>query len=278
MDFSPVTPPPVLSSSPAAENSTDFAPGAAPASPIPVWKSVAVLALSLVVYVFFWIKPSPTIPSQAGVVMNLPGYVRSGSGFVGTPAPVTTAELNILPKDTEFARDNYSDFPDQDQIFCGIVLSGAMQQSIHRPEVCLVAQGWTIVEQENIPIQLPSGHRLTVKNLKIRKNVTTTDGRSILLTQYNMYWFVGEKTTTSEHWMRIFLSSWDRIVHNRAHRWAYVTVASTITEKLIPNGKNAEQTKAMMIDFIKAIVPTFQKSEMPAATWQGKTGSNRAPS
>ena len=247
-------------------------------SGVPLWKSGILLALGLFVWGFFFLKPPPTVPSRAGVVMSLPGYVRAGSGYIGIPAPVSEAELTILPKDTQFARDNYSDYPDSDHIFCGIVLSGATQQSIHRPEVCLYAQGWKLINEETVPITLNSGRLLKVENLSIRKNIIDATGKSFSLTEFNMYWFVGENITTPYHWVRFFLSSWDRIFHNRAHRWAYVTVSAPITEGLITNGKNAAQTKAAMIDFIKAVVPTFQKDEMPAAGVSTTVKSSRGPS
>ena len=237
---------------------------------VPIWRSVVVLLAAGIICLFFWIMPQPTLRNQSGVVMKLPDYIASGSGFFGTPTPVTKAEQTILPKDTEFERKDYRDYPNGDEIFCGIVLSGAMQQSIHRPEVCLVAQGWTISDQENVSIRLPSGHDLTVRNLTVRRTYPT-GGKEIMLTRYNMYWFVGDNVTTPSHLMRIFLSSWDRIVHNRAHRWAYVTVASPITQNLIPDGKDPAQTKEMMIDFIRRIVPTFQKSEMTATA--GNSGN-----
>lgn len=255
-----MTPPSTLPPPPARE----AFPAGAEAGAVPYWRSVTVIVLGLLVCLFFWIKPQATLPPQAGVVMHLPGYIEAGRGFVGTTAEVTPPERLILPKDTEFARKEYRDFPNHDDIFCGIVLSGAMQQSIHRPEVCLVAQGWSITNQEDIPIRLASGRELIVRNLTIKKTIPL-NGRQITLVRYNMYWFVGEKVTTPSHAMRIFLSSWDRIVHNRAHRWAYVTVASLITKDLFPDGLDAAQTKALMIDFIQRIVPTFQISEMPAA-------------
>jgi hypothetical protein len=234
---------------------------------VPIWRSVVVLLTAGVICLFFWIMPQPTLRNQPGVVMHLPDFIPISSSidFFGAPAPVTEPEKQILPKDTEFERKNYLDLPGHDEIFCGIVLSGAMQQSIHRPEVCLVAQGWTISDQENVSIRLPSGHILTVRNLTVR-HAYPVEGKDVTLTRYNMYWFVGDNVTTSSHLVRIFLSSWDRIFHNRAHRWAYVTVASLITKDLTPDGKDAAQTKAMMVDFIQHIVPTFQKSEMTATT------------
>ena len=236
-----------------------------PARPeVPVWRSVAVLLLGIFVCVVYWTKPPAALPPQSGVVMHLPGFIDVGSGFVGQNAEVTQAEHTILPQDTEFARKNYLDYPGPDEIFCSIVLSGAMQQSIHRPEACLVAQGWSITNREDIPIRLESGHELTVRNLTI-KRVLSVNGRSLTIRDYNMYWFVGENVTTPSHVTRMFLNSWDRIVHNRAHRWAYVTVSSPITRDFRPNGLDADQTRTLLIQFIRYVVPYFQKSEMPAA-------------
>ena len=62
---------------------------------------------------------------------------------------------------------------------------------------------------------------------------------------------------------RVLLSNWDRVMHNRAHRWAYVSVFSLITDNLRPDGLDAQQTQSLLVDFAKKVVPTFQISEMP---------------
>jgi hypothetical protein len=233
--------------------------------PTPVWRSLVVLLIGAFIGLIYWLNPPLNLPPQAGVVMHLPDYVRAGSGFIGSPAEVSAAERRILPSDTEFARKLYRDLPGHDEIYCSIVLTGAMQQSIHRPEVCLVAQAWNIINQEYIPIQLESGHKLVVCNLTIQ-HVGQYQGQPVPVTAYNMYWFVGEKITTPSSSERTFLTSWDRIVHNRAHRWAYITVMAHITDNLEPNGLNAAQTRTMMLDFIRKVVPSFQKDEMPDGT------------
>jgi hypothetical protein len=240
------------------------APPQALDQPTPMWRSVVILLIGSLIGICYWLRPPLDLPPQAGVVMQLPDYVRTGGGFIGTPAQVSPQERHILPKDTEFARKLYRDLPAQDGIYCSIVLTGAMQQSIHRPEVCLVAQGWDIVNQEYIPIELKSGHRLVVCNLTIQRVVHRE--QPVTITAYNMYWFVGEKITTPSHLERTFLTSWDRIVHNRAHRWAYVTVMAQITQNLRPDGLDPAQTKKLMIDFVRDVVPSFEKEEMPETT------------
>ena len=47
----------------------------------------------------------------------------------------------------------------------------------------------------------------------------------------------------------------DRLLHGYNQRWAYVTVASTVTKGLQPFGKNEEQTDAMLKDVIAEIYP-----------------------
>jgi hypothetical protein len=231
--------------------------------PPPIWRSLVILLVGAFIGLVYWLNPPVTLPPQSGVVMQLPSYVRADGGFIGSPAEVTPTERHVLPKDTEFARKLYRDLPGQDEIYLSIVLTGALHQSIHRPEVCLVAQGWNIINQEYIPIRLASGHELVVCSLTIRKVIPYGE-RSVTVTAYNMYWFVGEKITTPSHVERAFLSSWDRIVHNRSHRWAYVTVLAQITKDLRPNGLDPAQTRNLMIDFIREVVPSFQKDEMPA--------------
>jgi hypothetical protein len=226
---------------------------------VPLWRSGFVLLLAAVVGIAYWFNPPLNVQSQAGVVMELPVIVGD---YLGKKGEITKVELDILPKDTEFARRYYDD-SHGNQINCSIVLSGAEQRSIHRPEGCLTGQGWSIVGQEYIPIPLLSGHRLVARKLSLTRQVTDPNGGTIIVRAFYVYWFVGQNVSTPSEVERVLLSNWDRVVHNRAHRWAYVSFFSYITENLRPDGLNAEQTQALLVDFTKQIVPTFQISEMP---------------
>jgi EpsI family protein len=232
---------------------------------IPIWRSGIILGLAAMVAVVDLVTPPVYLPTDAGVLMTLPDQVTltdlDGGDFFGSDAPVSEVEHRLLPKDTEFARKNYADFHDH-QIFFSIVLSGVQQYTIHPPEVCLVAQGWSIVGQEDIPIQLASGHQLVVRNLSIQREEIDAEEEHHLVKAYYMYWYVADDLTTPSHLARNWMSSWDRVVHNRDHRWAYVIATSPITQTIRSDGLNAEQTRKMLTSFIRRIVPTFQKSEL----------------
>jgi hypothetical protein len=78
-----------------------------------------------------------------------------------------------------------------------------------------------------------------------------------------MYWYVADGLATQSHFERNVMSSWDRIMHNRDHRWAYVFAMSPVTQSLNPGGVDTAGTRKLLADFIREIVPTFEKSEMP---------------
>ena len=232
---------------------------------VPPWRSIVILLFAALAGLAYFFNPPLNVLPQSGVVLDLPILVGD---YLGKPGAITDIEHRLLPKDTEFARRLYTDSYGH-QINCSIVLSGAEQRSIHRPEGCLVGQGWTIVGQDNIPIDLISGHKLVARKLSLERQAVATDGSHITVRAFYIYWFVGQNVTTPSHFTRVLLSNWDRVVHNRAHRWAYVSVFSLITNNLGPNGLTADQTQAVLVDFVKQAVPTFQISEMPGKTGHG---------
>lgn len=242
----------------------------APLSPaVPaLWRDAVVGGVVLLMLGVFFITPPVYLPTEAGVVMSsLPDEVivpgLDGGHFFGTRAEVTEAEHLHLPPDTEFSRKNYDDFHDHN-IFFSIVLSGVQQYTIHPPEVCLVAQGWSIVGHEDVPITLQSGHRLYVENLSLQRDALVDNNVHRVIKAYYMYWYVADGITTQSHFKRNWISSWDRVVHNRDHRWAYVIAMSTITDSYRADGMDADETKEMLKNFIRQIVPTVQKDELTA--------------
>jgi hypothetical protein len=261
--FFPMSVSPLFSESAAAPVTGETSPGTrdflAPSDLVPLWRSGVVLLLAALVGLAYWFNPPLTVQPQAGVVMDLPILIGD---YFGKQGEITQIEHDLLPKDTEFARRYYED-SQKHQIICSIVLSGAEQRSIHRPEACLTGQGWSIVGQEYIPIPLASGHKMVARKLTLERQVAGQNNEQVTVRAYYMYWFVGQKVSTPSEMERVLLSNWDRVVHNRAHRWAYVSAFSLITDNLSPDGLNAGQTQALLVDFTGQIVPTFQISEMP---------------
>ncbi len=200
--------------------------------------------------------------AQPGVVMALPDQV--GDFRAGPVEGMSPEEMNLLPGDTEVVRRVYEN-PAGDRINCSIVLAGGEKRSIHRPEICLPSQGWTLGTGGVMKVPLESGRDLEVMRLALRRDMQTGPSTFRPVRSEFLYWFIGKDTTTASHLTRILKTSWDRVFHHVNHRWAYVIVSSAVTDNMRSNGLGPEQTDEMLKKFIREAVPSFQQSERPGS-------------
>jgi hypothetical protein len=197
--------------------------------------------------VFF--LPSAGEVAEAAVTMEMPE--QSGQWFFRT-IPPSEAELKALAADTEFAkavchRIRPGEFTDDgrylaDRLDLSIVLSGYdLNNSIHRPERCMPAQGHTILSSSDVELTLPDGHQFTVKRLLSVQTIPINEAHTEHLT-FNCvtyYFFVGHDRITHDHLGRTFIDMKDRLIRGLDQRWAYAS-ASMWFGKL---GENLEITE-----------------------------------
>lgn len=227
---------------------------------VPLLGVVAVLACRL--------TPAMKQSRDSGVVMRLPG---GASRFLGEPGEMSEEEKRLLPGDTEIVRMKYRSAAygagTRDEAEVTLVLAGAERRSIHRPEVCLAGQGWTLLGSETVEIEVGAGERLRVKDLLIEKAVQVTGGGTRAMRAHYLYWFIGTDVTTPSHFERIWLTTWDSVTRNVNHRWAYASVLALVTESFAPEeigqrARDSEQTLAMVSDLVRDLAPQFQKDLM----------------
>jgi hypothetical protein len=180
----------------------------------------------------------------------LPNYL--GLDWVGQNAPVSAVEREVLPADTGYSRKNYVSLRDKrQQVFLSIVLSGRDRTSIHRPELCLVGQGWTIRGRSTHEFAVGGG-RFPATVLHIEREVTNARGEVAKLPALLVYWFVGADRIVATHWERVFYTSLDRVRHLQAHRWAYVLMQ---THALDGN----EAALKRLDEVLAGTLPSFQE-------------------
>lgn len=137
---------------------------------------------------------------------------------------MTKVEKDLLPSDTEVLKKEYRNAQGR-RIFASIVMSGRERASIHRPQVCLVGQGNEIERSSVISVPMEGREDLDVMVLDMLRRWRTPDGRQNEYKSYYGYWFVGKGRETPYHSMRMFWMAADRVLHNRSHRWAYISVS-----------------------------------------------------
>ena len=183
----------------------------------------------------------------------LPNYL--GTVWEGQPADVTAIEREVLPSDTGFSRKNYVSLRNLNvSVFLSIVLSGRDRTSIHRPELCLVGQGWTITGREQRTFQWPgrADAAIPVTVLRIEHDFTTAKGQKGKLPGLFVYWFVGADRVVATSWERVLRTSLDRLLHLQNHRWAYVVMQTHALD-----GEPA--ALARMQDILSRTLPAFEE-------------------
>jgi EpsI family protein len=190
----------------------------------------------------------------AAITAQLPNTVGH---WVGKDEPISEGERGILGPDTQFARKLYVNGAG-DEIFASIVFSGPdMNTSIHRPERCLPAQGWTVADTRTVVLPTDKGAVRATRLHNIR-NVHANNAQSVTVNSLNYYWFVGHSDVTESHFQRTYIDIRDRVLHGRNQQWAYVTIAATVTDNIKVAGRNAAETDELIQDFIRELVPQLQ--------------------
>jgi hypothetical protein len=192
--------------------------------------------------------------------MELPEFI--GTDWWGEPAEVTEKERGTLGEETDFARRVYTGGLG-DQVFVSVVLSGNdMSKSIHRPERCLPAQGWTLADSRDVilPFTGPDGkeQQLKVKKLLVqRPNIDRNGKPAEPKVRYGVmyYWFAGHTDMTNSHFVRMAYDNRDRLFKGVNQRWAYVTTLIQVTQGLRPFGKDIDQSETVLREVTALVAP-----------------------
>jgi EpsI family protein len=203
-----------------------------------------------------FLLPKQLASQPLGIEMQLPQYL---GGWLGTDLQISERERQVLGPETEFARKAYRNVQG-DELHVSIVLGGQdMNTSIHRPERCLPAQGWTITNKSTAAVVLPGKGSLHTTRLHNLRNLTGADNKPLPIYNLNFYWFAGHNDVTGSHLQRTVIDIKDRVLRGYNQRWAYITVAATITKDLTINGRSEEETDELIRNFIKLLAPKIHK-------------------
>jgi hypothetical protein len=173
--------------------------------------------------------------AQSAITMQLPPRIAAWQ-FKNIPA--SEAETATLARDTEFSKaiclcprpgeyaPNGDSVPDRADI--SVVLSGSdLNNSIHRPERCMPAQGHNILGSKTIQLKLTNGRTITVRRLRSTQTIPHPQDRKQdrHFDCVTYYFFVGHARIEHDHLRRTLVDIADRLIHGIDQRWAYVSVS-----------------------------------------------------
>ena len=173
--------------------------------------------------------------ASSAINMTLPAEIDS---WQLQTIPPSEAEIGSLAKDTKFAKaiclcprkGEYTQdghlIPDRADL--SVVLSGHdLNNSIHRPERCMPAQGHNILAAKDVTLKLANDRSISVRRLRSIQTLTNATNRK-LDRQFDCvtyYFFVGHNRIEHDHLQRTFSDMSDRIVRGIDQRWAYISVS-----------------------------------------------------
>lgn len=182
-----------------------------------------------------YLLPTAGEMAQSAVSMELPGSLGE---WELSNVPASKVEIDTLAKDTEFSKAEcrrpreFEYFPNgssvPDILNLSIVLSGKdLNNSIHRPERCMPAQGHQIMSSTDRTLISEGGREITVKRLISVQRITTNEDspKQLQLKCLTYYFFVGHERITNDHLGRTLLDMKDRLVYGRDQRWAYISAS-----------------------------------------------------
>lgn len=206
-----------------------------------------------------FLLPSVQNQTPSGVNLQLPSIMGE---WYGSNAEVTLKERQVLGAETEFARKVYTNGRG-DTIFASVVLAGSdMNTSIHRPERCLPAQGWTVAASKTMEVDLGQGHKLPVTRLYNMRQIPLSNGSSRPFYNLNYYWFAGYSDLTASHFTRTWIDIRDRLLKGYNQRWAYVTITANVTSEFEKFGSSEQQIDASIAQFIRELSPHIHKDSL----------------
>ena len=172
---------------------------------------------------------------------------------------MTAQEKNLLDEGVRLARSVYASATGR-QIMATVILSGFEKRSLHRPEVCLPNQGWTIVDRTQMPLRLQDGREITMMMMRLFRDTEPQPGVRIRTRALNFYWYIGsDGTWCPDHYEHVFLSYFDAVFRNIQHRWAMASFYVPVSEQLVGEEDPLAELNAMedARQFIAKLAPTF---------------------
>jgi hypothetical protein len=157
---------------------------------------------------------------------------------------ISLGEKTILPSDTVLIKRAYKDTLNDFQYLVSAVIGGVSKSSIHRPELCLPAQGFVMSSPCDFTVAQRPFHAIQVNSREAPPSV-------LVYTFFNQTLF-----RTASHTHRILTDVWDRSIYNRVDRWVMITI--NVSSPYSSEGVSTKSEKD--ISEIKSFIEKLYKS------------------
>jgi len=141
------------------------------------------------------------------------GYACPACG--GALGRIALGEQKLMNGDARLLKRTYR-APDGLTYSVSLVMTGRSHSTIHRPELCLPTQGFSMEKAEIVRLNLRGAKPIEARKITLRMGSSPP---------FNLiYWFSSRTYQTCVHSKRVLSNVWDRSVHNQISRWFMVSI------------------------------------------------------
>ena len=230
-------------------------------------KTLKIFALPLLLAVTLggiYLMPRKGVVQDSSISMALPTGMNP-DGWHGTRRQESEQERGILAPDTEFSKADYVqevpislDAPETAPVLCrvSIVKSGHdLNNSIHRPERCLPAQGHFNLTGTKVEVPVEGHGIIRMTKLKSQQNITPDQPQPIILDSMHYYVFIGHRHMTEDHLARTLTDMKDRVLYGVDQRWCYFQISTAYGDKIkVPEEEARKQTERLISQLLSQLV------------------------
>ncbi len=174
------------------------------------------------------------------------------AGWHGVKRQESEAERKILAADTRFSKAQYTLLKrvpwesDSPPVEISIVFSGReLNNSIHRPEVCLPSQGHLNLQGQESELELANGESIQLTRLSSHRPLQNQKISQLRYIHY--YLFVGDGVMTHTHLNRNLRDILDRCLQGKVQSWAYFQAGTWWSPELGISEEDADRRLRKLI-------------------------------
>lgn len=205
---------------------------------------------------YSWMVPVSNEFLESCVSPELP-LEDSLPGWWGVKVQESEQERTILAVDTLFSKGRYERIRRVDwekkypAVEVSLVYSGNdLNNSIHRPERCLPAQGHQQLRFSTKDVTLENGKTLTFSRLSTHLPIKNEKVPRLHFIHY--YVFFGHDSVTHSHYERTIKDMASRVFLGRVQRWGYFQVGSYWAPEI---GVTEEEADKQICELIQRLSP-----------------------
>lgn len=232
-----------------------------------LWKLLAMVVCG---FSLVWLIPESGVFRASRLIAELPDELLNRASV---DLKISSKERATLAKDTIFARKRYyydQQFSDP-YVDVSVVFSGKdINNSIHRPEICLRAQGWTLQSERYVVLE-SGGVSIPYKEILSSRPRVSTDGMAyknskgeIIVDQRLLYYtFVGADSIVAGHYERTWEDIKCRVLKGADQQWAYVTISMDVTKNPLNDMQKQSYFKELDVEQTRVVLEGFVSEAMP---------------